>query len=50
VLPVPGVFLVHTNRLIVYEYVNVDHKVRLSGAVLLSAAKAYRQKAKTGKR
>ncbi len=44
VLPVPGVFLAHRNGLIVYQYVNVDYRVRLSGVVLLSAAKVYREK------
>jgi peroxiredoxin len=40
-LPVPAVFLVHRSGLIVYEYINVDFTVRLSGEVLLTAAQAY---------
>lgn len=40
-LPVPAVFLVHRSGLIVYEYINVDFKVRLSGEVLLTAAQVY---------
>lgn len=40
-LPVPAVFLAHRSGLIVYEYVNVDFTVRLSGEVLLTAAQVY---------
>ncbi|MGK0360205.1 MAG: peroxiredoxin [Bradymonadia bacterium] len=40
-LPVPAVFLAHRSGLIVYEYVNVDFSVRLSGEVLLTAAQVY---------
>ena len=40
-LPVPAVFLAHRSGLIVYEYVNIDYQVRLSGEVLLTAARAY---------
>jgi hypothetical protein len=38
-LPVPAVFLVATNGLIQFEYVNPDYKVRLEPELLLAAAK-----------
>ncbi len=38
-LPVPAVFLVATNGLIQFEYVNPDYKVRLDPELLLAAAK-----------
>jgi len=38
-LPVPTVFLVTTNGLIQFEYVNPDYKVRLDPELLLAAAK-----------
>jgi peroxiredoxin len=38
-LPVPAVFLVATNVLIQFEYVNPDYKVRLDPDLLLAAAK-----------
>ncbi len=38
-LPVPAVFLVATNGLIQFEYVNPDYKVRLDPELLLSAAR-----------
>ena len=38
-LPVPAVFLVGTNGLIQFEYVNPDYKVRLDPELLLAAAK-----------
>jgi len=38
-LPVPAVFLIATNGLIQFEYVNPDYKVRLDPDLLLSAAK-----------
>jgi peroxiredoxin len=38
-LPVPAVFLVATNGLIQFEYVNPDYKVRLDPELLLLAAK-----------
>jgi peroxiredoxin len=40
-LPVPAVFLVAPNGRILYQYVNVDYRVRLSGELLVTAAKAY---------
>ena len=43
VLPVPGVYLVARNRRIHHEYVNVDYRVRLSGEVILTAARVYRE-------
>ena len=39
-LPVPAVFLVATNGLIQFEYVNPDYKVRLDPELLLAAAKS----------
>jgi len=41
VLPAPAVYLFHRSGLVVYQYVNVEIGVRLSGEVLLSAAQAY---------
>jgi peroxiredoxin len=38
-LPVPAVFLVTTNGLIQFEYVNPDYKVRLDPELLFAAAK-----------
>ena len=38
-LPVPAVFLVATNGLIQFAYVNPDYKVRLDPELLLAAAK-----------
>lgn len=39
-LPVPSVFILGKDGSIKFEYVNPDYKIRLSGAVLLAAAKA----------
>lgn len=38
-LPVPSVFLVDTDGVIHFQYVNPDYKVRISGNLLLAAAK-----------
>ena len=38
-LPVPAVFLVTTDGLVQFQYVNPDYKVRLDPDLLLSAAK-----------
>jgi peroxiredoxin len=38
-LPVPAIFLVATNGLVQFQYVNPDYKVRLDPDLLLSAAK-----------
>ncbi len=38
-LPVPAVFLISTDGLIRFQYVNPDYRVRLDPALLLSAAK-----------
>ena len=38
-LPVPAVFLIATNGLIQFEYVNPDYKVRLNPELLLTAAR-----------
>ena len=39
-LPVPAVFLVDTEGIIQFQYVNPDYKIRLNGDVLMAAAKA----------
>ncbi len=38
-LPVPAVFLVGTNGLIKFEYVNPDYKVRIHPDLLVAAAR-----------
>ena len=40
VLPVPAVFVVGTDGIVRFQYVNPDHRVRLDAGVLLAAAKA----------
>jgi len=40
VLPVPAVFVVGTDGVVRFQYVNPDHRVRLDADVLLAAAKA----------
>lgn len=40
-LPVPAVFLVNTDGMITFQYVNPDYKTRIKPEVLLAAAKAY---------
>ncbi len=40
-LPVPSVFIVGSDQVIHFKYVNPDYKVRLKKEILLSAAKAY---------
>ncbi|MGD9899327.1 MAG: redoxin domain-containing protein [Calditrichaceae bacterium] len=44
ILPVPAVFIIGTDGLIKFEYVNPDHRVRLEPEILLSAAKSYLKK------
>lgn len=39
-LPVPAVFIVKTNGIIQFEYVNPNYKIRLDPDILLAAAKA----------
>lgn len=39
-LPVPAVFIVGTDGIIKFEYINPNYKVRLDPDVLLAAAKA----------
>ncbi len=43
-LPVPAVFLVGTNGLIQFEYVNPDYKVRLEPELLVAAARMILKK------
>ncbi len=43
-LPAPAVFLVATNGLIQFEYVNPDYKVRLDPELLLAAARIILKK------
>lgn len=45
-LPVPGLFLIDKDGAVAFVYANPDYKVRLKGAVLLSAAKAALEPAK----
>ncbi len=40
-LPVPAVFLVGTNDLIQFEYVNPDYQVRIDPDLLLAAARLH---------
>ncbi|MFC2169539.1 peroxiredoxin-like family protein [Acidobacteriota bacterium] len=40
-LPVPAVFLVSTDGMILFHYVNPNYKVRLKKEVILAAAKAF---------
>ena len=40
VLPVPAVFVVGTDGVVRFQYVNPDHRVRLDAEVLLTAARA----------
>jgi peroxiredoxin len=45
ILPVPAVFLVDTDRVIRFDYVNPDHTVRIDPDELLEAARAVRAEA-----
>jgi len=38
-LPVPSVFIIDENGIIKFEYVNPNYKERISGKLLLQAAK-----------
>ncbi len=40
-LPVPAVFLVNTDGIIQFQYVNPNYKVRLKKEIILAAAKAF---------
>ena len=40
-LPVPAVYLVGTDGVVDFNYVNPDYKVRLSADLVLDAAKVY---------
>lgn len=40
-LPVPAVFLVDTEGMIYFQYVNPDYKTRIKSDVLMAAAKSY---------
>ncbi len=42
-LPVPAVFLVNTDGIIQFQYVNPNYTVRLKKEVILAAAKAFLQ-------
>jgi peroxiredoxin len=44
VLPVPAVYLLTRSGVAFFQYVNIDHTVRLSGEVLLTAARVYGEK------
>jgi len=41
VLPVPAVFVVGTDGVVRFQYVNPNHRVRLDSDVLLAAARAH---------
>jgi len=43
ILPVPSVFLVDNKGIVRFEYVNPDYKERISGKLLLEAAKIYKE-------
>src|SRR5208283_3739593 len=45
ILPVPAVFIVHTDGSIIFEYVNPNFKVRLNAQVLLAIVKAENEQA-----
>jgi peroxiredoxin len=45
VLPVPATFIIGTDGIINFAYINPDYKVRLHPDVLLAAAKAYKEDA-----
>lgn len=40
-LPVPAVYIVNTDGIVKFNYVNPDYKERINGEVLLKAAKVY---------
>lgn len=40
-LPVPAVYIVNTDGIVKFNYVNPDYKERISGEVLLKAAEVY---------
>jgi peroxiredoxin len=42
-LPVPAVFLIGTDGVISFEYINPDYKIRLHPDVLLAAARALKK-------
>ncbi len=44
VLPVPGVFLIGTDGVIDFSYVNPDYRVRLESSIVLAAAEVYAPK------
>ena len=41
ILPVPAAFIIGTDGIIKFEYINPDYKVRIDAGLLLSAAKNY---------
>lgn len=41
ILPVPAAFIIDTQGVIKFKYVNSDYKVRINADVLLAAAKAF---------
>lgn len=41
ILPAPAVYLVGTDGIVDFNYVNPDYKQRIDGSVLMAAAKAY---------
>jgi peroxiredoxin len=49
ILPVPAVFIVRTDGMIVFEYVNPNYKVRLNAQVLLAILKAENEESGRGR-
>ena len=43
-LPVPAVFIIDTEGVILFEYVNPDYRVRIDSKTLLAAAEASKKK------
>lgn len=42
ILPVPAVFIINTNGVVLFEYINPNYKERMNPEVLLAAAESYR--------
>ena len=48
-LPVPAVFIVSTDGIIQFQYVNPDYKVRLKADTLIAAARSVKRRHATSK-
>ncbi len=42
ILPVPAVFIINTNGVVLFEFINPNYKDRINPEVLLAAAESYR--------